>query len=487
MSSSSSPRPRSGAAPPATGILHTLTAVGAGLFVLLLLTATLGWMGALGPDAALVAPGEGEEAPLSAEEVAAQRAGALVVVDERREEGRGPPNDLGAAADDDAADDDAADDDAAGDDAADDEAAAAADTSANPPPDEDRFLDFCRGVARRATTLPAPNATVILVYASTSYTEPLMNWLAALRAVDRRHRTELLARVALVCLDPALAAALAQAGFACFALRDDARAAEQRLSTRAESSSLSLGAVASLWVVRMQHVVRLLGAGISVVVSDTDAVWVRNPFALKEFRLGEIVGGRGFFPYQPPWGASLCMGVVQLRAVAGVLEVARLAAAHTAKALDDQVGFDKAFRDVEASSRKATFPKRLQVRGTRSVTGLLGGKVSLVLASHEVIPRDCSAVSEDAWRSKVAVAHCHTHDGVPAATMKEKGNPVSHTEVLRRFHVYVLCADWARRLAQLRLSRGVGGVEGAASPPQARFIRYLDQCFVEPSEGPFAA
>ena len=344
--------------------------------------------------------------------------------------------------------------------------------------DPDHFVDYCLSrVSPRKSRVPH---TVIVVYASMSYLEPLFNWLAALQRVDDVYGTSFVSMTAVVCLDTDLHALLRAAGFPCFPLSADVALRREKVAFRFSESestststttstettgSLSVDQVAKLWIVRVDQLSRLLRRGLNVVLSDTDAVWLRDPFtSIPEAAPGpsqaDIVGGRGFFPYNSPWGSALCMGWVFFRSRPPVVSLVERALAFTRAASDDQIGFDQVFHAIEKATGTLAFPPgsvNPRVGSTTSVGTLgVGTKATtLAFAAPDVLPRDCSAIRQ--W-SRVAVAHCHMHDGVPAKTLKEKGNHASHTAVLERFHVYFLPPRWAVRLGELKASRFATGL-----------------------------
>jgi hypothetical protein len=234
--------------------------------------------------------------------------------------------------------------------------------------------------------------TVVLTYASYSYKVPLMNWLVAIA------RLRTVRNVGVICLDRELGEYLASLGETCLGISEVA-------SARA-GAGLDLASVAHLWVVRAEHVSRLLRQGISVVVSDSDALWLRDPFASGLFSAGtgDVVGGKGRFPYDQPWGAALCMGVVYLRACPAVVALAEQALVETRAAEDDQIGYNRALARMRGESAAAAFGRRVHPTGTSRATARLredvagAQQLTLVLVEHQVIPRECQVGSRVSCR-----------------------------------------------------------------------------------------
>jgi hypothetical protein len=70
-----------------------------------------------------------------------------------------------------------------------------------------------------------------------------------------------------------------------------------------------------MWPVRNKFAQDLLQQGHDVVLSDTDAYWIRNPFHAIQQHHSDIVSSRGSFPFSESskHGASLCIGFIYIR------------------------------------------------------------------------------------------------------------------------------------------------------------------------------
>ena len=78
----------------------------------------------------------------------------------------------------------------------------------------------------------------------------------------------------------------------------------------------------NLWLARMDVLQSLLLKGYNVLLSDTDALWLRNPFYdILRFRLSSvhIIASRGSHPIEVTkrLGVSLCMGFIYITSTPG--------------------------------------------------------------------------------------------------------------------------------------------------------------------------
>ena len=128
---------------------------------------------------------------------------------------------------------------------------------------------------------------VILAYVSSDYLPHLLNWLVALRRLN-------VTNVAIFCRDEKLRHFLAERGTACFD-------AEQKFKIDKVTSRTR---IRNLWVLRLRHLIQILSSGVDVVLSDVDAIWIKNPFnvhgasksAVFDVKTFDIAAGRGTYP-----------------------------------------------------------------------------------------------------------------------------------------------------------------------------------------------
>lgn len=83
----------------------------------------------------------------------------------------------------------------------------------------------------------------------------------------------------------------------------------------------------SIWDQRLSIISTILESGVDVMLTDSDAIWMRNPFREIEFysQQSDIVASKGYAPWDisGKWGASLCMGFIYLKASPFTVELFR--------------------------------------------------------------------------------------------------------------------------------------------------------------------
>lgn len=308
--------------------------------------------------------------------------------------------------------------------------------------------------------MASDDGTVTLVYSSSSYQQPLFNWFCAL---NKARGSETFARgVLIMCWDDQLAMVLKALGTDCVRVSD----VEE---TQSEGTSLDKDTVKNLWVTRVKHIKLLLEAGLNVILTDTDAIWLQDVVPMLRGISSDVATSRALFPYDTPWGATICMGFAYFKANNQVLDLTELALKETIKSQDDQIGFNRAFFSLavdeqatsQLSSKKNSLPmafgRKIRSNGLNEATGkfrIHDKPISLTLFSHPTIPRYCAQVTE--W-SQVFVAHCHVNEGKPAPTNKNKGNQNSHTDILKKYNLFFLREDWKDVIE--------GYTQGTMSPP----------------------
>lgn len=161
-------------------------------------------------------------------------------------------------------------------------------------------------VVREAAQASPDGRTLALVFGTHDFLPLLLNWCAF--AVRAR-----VSWFVIVALDGPLHAALS------VSLASSNHLLLPRVASRAV-------AITKLNVIgeRQRFGVRVLEAGLSVIHSDADALWMRDPYEL--MRGADIVGERIWgkpLSVVKAWGAGICTGFYFLRAVPAVLEIAR--------------------------------------------------------------------------------------------------------------------------------------------------------------------
>ena len=200
--------------------------------------------------------------------------------------------------------------------------------------DEEHSEELLRVVSSRKSS----EGVIVLAFADKGYRDTALNWIASLEAVG-------VTNYVLVCLDAESHVFYQQVGVPSVRLPEPSACADisaadasvTRISEQQREVRLSI-----VWLRRIMIVSRLLNAGIDVVLSDVDAVWVSNALSFleggsREIRspvlnssygksnersdgdsgeLPLIVASRGQWPQgcAQKWGATLCMGWIALKA-----------------------------------------------------------------------------------------------------------------------------------------------------------------------------
>lgn len=81
-----------------------------------------------------------------------------------------------------------------------------------------------------------------------------------------------------------------------------------------------------IWMRRLEIINKMLSKGMALILSDTDALWLKSPYADLNRHLSSslpgpgaaIVASRGWFPFSLSrrWGSTLCMGFMYIQASA---------------------------------------------------------------------------------------------------------------------------------------------------------------------------
>lgn len=130
---------------------------------------------------------------------------------------------------------------------------------------------------------------------SDKYLPVLLNWLLYFHELCPD-----LSSLYFVCLDKATEVVMKKVGLSC----------HHTLHTPTTESKNKL------WLLRARLTKSLLDEGHDVLMSDSDAIWLQNPFdALERHPESDIIGSRGSFPEDAAkvLGATLCMGFVYIK------------------------------------------------------------------------------------------------------------------------------------------------------------------------------
>merc|ERR1740121_1723089 len=211
-----------------------------------------------------------------------------------------------------------------------------------------------------------------------------------------------------VCLDHQLADFMASIGKPCTA---DLVGAEE----------------ASMWFARLQLIANLLERGISVLLTDADAVWIKNP--MKFLKDADIVVQRGIWPWYMSniLGATACMGFAYFAGSPEVFSFFRDSVLSQFRD-DDQVALNAALME-----NGIYFDHKLEWTESRNIDrGIIPAtvdrrKIHVDFLDHYRFPRVCGPYSNGHTDTVISItdtvmatpvnadtviAHCFTpHDG----------------------------------------------------------------------------
>ena len=301
------------------------------------------------------------------------------------------------------------------------------------------------------------NDTIILTYASYGYRANLINWIVSLTRLE-------ITNFAIVCLDKELDEFLSARNLPCyqlwkygdtdFGMQHKRSGSAAGLSSRSKrGGKLSLNKVKQLWTIRLGHLRRLLQSGVSVIFSDTDAIWIQNPMksGILSASMGDIVASRGQFPWtvSEAWGATICMGLAYFRSTTNVIKIVRRAEMSSKRTGDDQVSINMAiFDNVKGKSlgyrlaqpNSVGFSKFTKLNYVNDKVIAVGtfDRARVVLLPHNVVPRLCNVIKESEWRGVVLIAHCHAKDGQIAKTHKNWGDFEVHANIQEKYKLWCL-------------------------------------------------
>ena len=224
-----------------------------------------------------------------------------------------------------------------------------------------------------------------LMSSSQQYISVILNWLIYFRKIctDR-------SAVYFICLDKGTEDAMKKLGLWC-------------------SYSYHARNRGQLWTMRARVTKQLLYQGYDVLMTDSDALWLKNPFMeLQKYEKSDIIGSRASFPehVSKRLGATLCMGFIYIKCTTAVKKLYEdlLLTMQKVPFPDDQ-------RDInDLLLRKGlSYPTKPTYLGSKQAnTGVLlyaGTSVRVTLLPHEDFRRVCEGVSITDLR-KAVIVHC---------------------------------------------------------------------------------
>ena len=174
-----------------------------------------------------------------------------------------------------------------------------------------------------------------------------------------------------------------------------------------------------VWKARVRVLSCLVTEGYNVIMSDSDALWLRDPMkytGLPAVSGSSVIPSRGSFPHRlgSLWGSTICMGFIMFRATGAAMNTFQAAVERIVlETGDDQVAVNRAALELGV-----VWDKRSDMRyssstdfGKGTIADLSSNDVDsfdIILLPHNMFTRICrkTPVSNDTM-----VAHCiQKHD-----------------------------------------------------------------------------
>jgi hypothetical protein len=237
----------------------------------------------------------------------------------------------------------------------------------------------------------ATRSVRVVVSISASYFPVFVNWLLFFGRICPGPG---LSSLYIICLDAGAEKLVPTVGLTCSAVHH---------STSSE-----------MWPVRNKFAQGLLQQGHDVVLSDSDAYWIRNPYRHIEKSQSDIVSSRGSYPFSESskLGASLCMGFTYIRSSN---HTARLWGEVVNEIATTKLPGDQ--RDINSLLARLGLqyppPKPVYAASRTPDTGHFthdNYKYSVTLLPHFTFRRTCDPKKPQDLPKSVVVAHCLVHD-----------------------------------------------------------------------------
>lgn len=233
----------------------------------------------------------------------------------------------------------------------------------------------------------------VITSSTDEYFPVFMNWLVYYHKICPN-----IANIYFICLDTTIEKKLPKYGLSC---------------AHVHHSS----AVHDIWLVRTRLTHTLLKEGYDVLLTDSDALWVHNPFPYIEAHItSDVISSRGSFPdaISKRLGATLCMGFVYIKASENTVTLWGEIAARMGRTRnpDDQKEINSYLDSLHLRYKvKPTY-----IGSTDFNTGHFqhhSHDYAITLLPHTLFRRICDAEKIGDVQSSV-VAHCLTHQKVGA-------------------------------------------------------------------------
>lgn len=171
----------------------------------------------------------------------------------------------------------------------------------------------------------------VLILVDSAYFNLFENWMVYYNEICRGK----LRNLEVACVDQDVLAKIQRLNYSVqcsTSFRDVRLEAQPSLPFASTTTSRSLQqsgkGVAIIWIKRVQIIMQLIEQGYDVILSDTDALWRKNPLPVfSSYGSGsQIVSSRGWFPdfLSKRWGTTLCMGLIYFRSTSATLAFLRL-------------------------------------------------------------------------------------------------------------------------------------------------------------------
>ena len=146
--------------------------------------------------------------------------------------------------------------------------------------------------------------------------------------------------------------------------------------------------------------------GISVMLADLDAIFLRNPISyLSSLPHADLITQRGSFPswLSAKWGSALCMGFAYWRATPATRRFTVMMNKVLLKTGDDQIGVNVALdkANIVWDEGMTTFSDSRNYSYGSTEKGL-----RVAMLPHSMFPRKCDDTPIEDFERDVLVAHC---------------------------------------------------------------------------------
>lgn len=241
---------------------------------------------------------------------------------------------------------------------------------------------------------------LVVIFVNEAYVDVLVNQFVAMVRFD----DALPSRVGTVCVDRASIESLREIGAPeCFA----PETVEEFASARRGVNK------AALWHFRLRVLSALAHAGVSVILTDADAIWQRDPRPdLAALKPTNVLAQRGKYPLFEfnKWGATLCMGFAVFNAsLPGTALFLRAVQAAVAKSGDDQMAANEVLDHVFHLRWNSTLEYKDGVSYDRGIGAFNDTALSVVLLPEMTYVRyDCESKDNRIKLKDAIVVHCQT-------------------------------------------------------------------------------